>query len=156
MTIFNNVIPGCTANCGGETNVRPIITMLGNNPLQVSQNTTFTDPGATAYDQEDGDITAKIVKGGMVDTSRLGTYTITYDVSDSKGLPAQQKYRTVTVVENTTPGCTANCGGGSVSLSISNEKITVTGTTTVTITWNTNLAAYSRVVYGLLPVSPGQ
>ena len=154
VTIFNNVIPGCTANCGGETNVRPIITMLGNNPLQVSQNTTFTDPGATAYDQEDGDITAKIVKGGMVDTSRLGTYTITYDVSDSKGLPAQQKYRTVTVVENTTPGCTANCGGGSVSLSISNEKITVTGTTTVTITWNTNLAADSRVVYGLLPVSP--
>lgn len=154
VTVYNNVIPGCTGNCGGETNVRPIITMLGDNPLRVYQNTTFTDPGATAYDQEDGDITAKIVKGGMVDTSRLGTYTITYDVSDSKGLPAQQKYRTVNVVENTTPGCTANCGGGSVSLSISNEKITVTGTTTVTITWTTNLAADSRVVYGLLPVSP--
>jgi fibro-slime domain-containing protein len=143
------VIPGCTANCGGESNTRPVITVVGNNPLTVNQNTTYVDPGATAWDSEDGDITRNIVTTGSVDMSRIGTYTISYNVSDSKGLPAQEQRRTVNVV-----ACTANCGGGgggggSVTLSIYNEKLTVTGTTTVVVSWNTNMSADSRVVYGL-------
>ncbi len=155
----NVVSGGCTSNCGGgggSGNARPIITVLGENPLSVTQNTVFTDPGATAFDTEDGNITPKIVATGTVNTAVLGTYTITYDVSDSQNLPAQQKSRVVNVGVAGNPGCTSNCGGGgggggggSPSLSIINEKLTVTGTTTVTVTWDTNLAADSRVVYGL-------
>ncbi len=159
----NVVSGGCTSNCGGgggSGNARPVITVLGANPLSVTQNTAFTDPGATAFDSEDGNITPKIVATGTVNTAVVGTYTITYDVSDSQNLPAQQKSRVVNVVVAGNPGCTSNCGGGgggggggSPSLSITNEKLTVTGTTTVTVTWDTNLAADSRVVYGLNSVS---
>ena len=145
-------------NCGGgggSGNTRPVITVLGANPFSVIQNTVFIDPGATAFDSEDGDITLRIVATGTVNTAVVGTYTVTYDVSDSQNLPAQQKSRVVNVVVAGNPGCTSNCGGGggggsgSPSLSITNEKLTVTGTTTVTVTWDTNFAADSRVVYGL-------
>ena len=143
-----NVVPeGCTANCGGgggTDNARPIITLKGANPLVVTQGTTFVDPGATAFDSEDGDLTAKIVNGGTVDTSKLGDYLLTYDVSDSKGLPAAQAKRTVTVVPGGGGG-----GSGPITLIINNEKLTVTGTTTVLVTWNTNQPATSRIVYGL-------
>ncbi len=153
VSVIQQSIPGCTSNCGGgETNTRPVITMLGNNPISVQQNTTFTDPGATAWDSEDGDITSKIIVSGTVDTTRLGSYNIAYNVTDSKGLPAQERTRTVNVVP-----CTSNCGGGggggSVTLSIYNERLAVTGTTTVVVTWNTNIPADSRVVYGLNSVT---
>ena len=159
----NVVSAGCTSNCGGgggSGNARPVIIVIGANPLSVTQNTVFIDPGATAFDTEDGNITSKIVATGTVNVSVLGTYTITYDVSDSQNLPAQQKSRVVNVVVASNPGCTSNCGGGgggggggSPSLSITNEKLTVTSTTTVSITWDTNLAADSRVVYGLNSVT---
>ena len=44
---------------------------------------TFTDPGATATDDLDGDLTSSIITTGTVDTSTVGTYTLTYSVSDS-------------------------------------------------------------------------
>jgi len=149
---------GCTQNCGGggggEDNHRPVITLTGANPLDVPVGSTFTDPGATAQDPEDGDITSRIVvTGGPVNTATVGTYTLSYNVSDSKGLPAMEVRRDVHVVVAPT-GCTANCGGGGgggapITLSIFNEKLTVVGTTTVSVTWDTNQPANSRVVYGI-------
>jgi hypothetical protein len=154
-----NVIPaGCTVNCGGgggSENARPVITLIGGNPLDVIVGTTFTDPGATAADPEDGNITSSIVvTGGPVNTVTVGNYTLSYDVSDSQGLPAQQVRRDVHVIPAPIVGCTTNCGGGGggggpIPLSIFNERIVSTGTTTVTVTWNTNQPTDSRVVYGL-------
>lgn len=47
---------------------------------------TFNEPTVTATDDVDGDVTAKIVRtGDTVDTNAVGTYTITYTVSDTKG-----------------------------------------------------------------------
>ena len=57
-------------------------------------------------DNVDGDITANIVVGGdIVDTNTLGTYIITYDVSDAAGNAATQVTRTVNVIDlaDTTP-----------------------------------------------------
>ncbi len=78
-------------------NTAPTITLTGATPFLISQGQNFTDPGATAFDQEDGNITANIVKTGTVNTANLGTTTITYTVSDSKGLTASTT-RTVVVV----------------------------------------------------------
>ncbi len=69
-------------------NTPPTITLLGANPLNVQQGSAFTDPGATANDNEDGDLTSNIVKTGTVDTTTVGTYTLTYTVTDSGGLTA--------------------------------------------------------------------
>ncbi len=77
----------------------PEITLLGANPLEVHQGTTFTDPGATANDNVDGGLSADIVVGGdTVDTDTLGDYTITYDVSDDAGNAAETVTRIVRVV----------------------------------------------------------
>ena len=38
-----------------------------------------------ATDNYDGDLTSSIVVSGSVDTSTIGTYTLTYDVSDTSG-----------------------------------------------------------------------
>jgi len=51
----------------------------------------------TAIDETDGDITDKIIIDRTVDTSRIGTYYITYKVSDSKGNVAIKK-RNVSVI----------------------------------------------------------
>jgi len=80
----------------------PVITL---NPsgssinMVLDVNAPFIDPGATAQDNHDGDISAQIVTGGTVDTSSPGTYFVTYDVSDSAGNAAEQKQRRVEVRE---------------------------------------------------------
>lgn len=70
---------------GAPDTEKPVITLVGKNPDSVEVNTTYTDPGATATDNKDGDITAKIVKSGTVDVTKLGSYTLTYKVSDMAG-----------------------------------------------------------------------
>ena len=61
---------------------------------------TYEELGATAEDAEDGNITESIVIGGdVVDTSTLGDYTVTYDVTDSFGNAAEQQVRTIRVYE---------------------------------------------------------
>ncbi|HDR3896346.1 MULTISPECIES: M4 family metallopeptidase [Bacillus] len=49
-----------------------------------------------AVDKEDGDLTSKIKVDGEVDTSKAGTYVLTYTVTDSKGHEVTAK-QTVTV-----------------------------------------------------------
>ena len=44
---------------------------------------TYTEVGATAVDNLDGNLTNKILISGIVDTSSPGTYTVTYTVSDA-------------------------------------------------------------------------
>jgi len=78
-------------------NTAPAITILGANPLELTVEDSFVEPGATARDAEDGDISGQIVYGGMVDTSTAGTYTLTYNVSDFGGLSAPEAARIVNV-----------------------------------------------------------
>ena len=78
------------------SNTPPVITLNGANPMNLNVGDTFTDPGATANDKEDGDITSKIVVTGTVDTTTAGTYTLTYTITDSGGLSATTT-RTVNV-----------------------------------------------------------
>lgn len=54
--------------------------------------------GVSATDKEDGDLTNKITVDGKVDTSKAGTYELTYTVKDSKNHKVNAK-QTVTVKE---------------------------------------------------------
>ena len=81
----------------------PSITVLGDNPLNHELNTPYTDPGATADDAADGDLTSSIVTVNNVNTTLTGTYTVTYDVADSQGNAATQQVRTVNVADYTAP-----------------------------------------------------
>jgi len=77
----------------------PVITLNGNNPESVVVGTPYADAGATASDDIDGDITGNIVVGGdVVDVNTIGSYVITYNVSDAAGNAATEVTRTVNVI----------------------------------------------------------
>jgi hypothetical protein len=98
----------------------PIITLNGAATLNVGCNSTFNDPGVTAFDVCEGNVSGSVVVGGdTVDTSSPGTYAITYDVTDGEGNPATRLTRTVNVVDVSAPvitllgaaSVTVDCGG---------------------------------------------
>ncbi|MBI3119468.1 MAG: DUF5011 domain-containing protein, partial [Candidatus Hydrogenedentes bacterium] len=75
----------------------PVISLLGGD-MTIFCGQDFNDPGATAFDDCEGDLTSAIVVGGdAVDTGTPGNYLITYDVSDSVPNAATQVTRAVTV-----------------------------------------------------------
>lgn len=96
-----------TVNVTDQT--APVITLLGSNPVSVTQGDTFTDPGATVSDNVDTGLTATVT--GSVDTSTPGSYILTYNASDTTGNPAIAVTRTVNVV---TPPSSSGGGGGSI------------------------------------------
>ncbi|USF88974.1 immunoglobulin-like domain-containing protein [Candidatus Endoriftia persephonae] len=83
----------------------PTITLTGDNPqtIEGSAAATYTDPGFSANDNVDGDISARVVTSGSVDPTAVGTYTLTYNVSDTAGNAATAVTRTVNVVDTTAP-----------------------------------------------------
>ena len=75
----------------------PVITLLGDSSVTHVIGTPYTDEGATATDNYDGDLTSSIVVNNPVDISTAGTYTVTYNVNDANDNAAEQVTRTVTV-----------------------------------------------------------
>lgn len=93
--------------------VSPIIAITGNNPASVYVGSEYNDAGATANDNVDGNITSKIITESDVDTSQIGTYTVSYNVKDTAGNKAEQKIRTVNVIAK--PVVISGGGGGGSS-----------------------------------------
>lgn len=88
-----------TQNVIIEDPIPPVITLSGSNNISLCIGSTYSDAGATAADNCDGDMTVDIVVNNLVNTSIPGIYTITYNVSDAAGNPATQVTRTVEVYE---------------------------------------------------------
>ena len=78
----------------------PVITLLGDATVTIEVGSDYTDDGATASDNYDGDITDDIVVVNPVDTDVVGSYTITYNVSDAAGNAATELTREVIVEKN--------------------------------------------------------
>ena len=87
------------------TNTAPVVTMEGDAEVTLTVGDTFTDPGATATDAEDGAITP--VADCNVSTATAGTYTCTYTATDSGAL-TDTATRTVIVEDQTPPPPPAN------------------------------------------------
>lgn len=92
----------------------PVITLLGSSPMNIELGANFVDPGATATDNGDGDLTGSIIRSGSVDTSTAGNYVLRYNVSDSAGNAALLVTRTVIVSDTNAPVITLN---GSATIS---------------------------------------
>src|SRR5213075_1327924 len=76
------------------------------NPLTVECHDAFADPGATASDACAGDLTSSISVSGSVNSNVVGSYTLTYTVSDDTHTTSAN--RTVNVVDTTAPVITVN------------------------------------------------
>ena len=88
----------------------PTITLLGEPTVDIEQGSAYTDAGATAVDEEDGDITSSIVVDNPVDEDSVGTYAVTYNVTDSGGNAASEVSRTVNVTADVSASyCITGC-----------------------------------------------
>ena len=98
----------------GVADELPVVTLQGEAEMSVAQFATFVDPGATASDKEDGDISNRIQVAGQVDTREPGDYSLTYGVMDSARNRAEPVTRTVTVTRsaNTPAGGSGGAGPG--------------------------------------------
>jgi hypothetical protein len=82
----------------------PIIVLKGDSIVNHEINTTYIDSGATASDNSDGDITNNIiVEGDIINTSIVGSYTVTYNIVDYNNNVAIQKIRIVNVIDTINP-----------------------------------------------------
>jgi hypothetical protein len=97
-----------SGNFGQPDTTPPVIQLRGAETVNVTIDAAYSDAGATASDAQDGDITSRIVVTNPVNTAMLGTYTITYAVSDLAGNAAVPVTRTV----NVQPQPAADGGGG--------------------------------------------
>jgi len=81
----------------------PEITLVGDSSVVVECGGSYDDAGATASDNVDGDLTANIVPNSTVNTAAVGSYQVTYNVSDTAGNVATPVIRTVFVQDTTVP-----------------------------------------------------
>ena len=79
-------------------NVPPAVTLIGNENVYLSTNTQFTDPGCTAIDEIDGDITSKVEVTSDLNTNVAGVYLVSYVATDAAGNAARAR-RTINVVD---------------------------------------------------------
>ena len=79
----------------------PLITLSGDNPITMEVGSTFTDPGATAANSCNNNISVAV--NSTVNTNVVGSYTVTYTATDSSGNEATAVVRTVNVVDTTAP-----------------------------------------------------
>jgi hypothetical protein len=84
----------------------PNITLNGGDET-VEYGANYTDAGANALDDVDGNLTANITAISTVNTSALGVFTVTYAVADLSGNNATAT-RNVTVVDTTPPAITVS------------------------------------------------
>ena len=88
--------------------VKPQITLLGANPLEIPCETAFEDPGATASDNCSGVAGAVQIVDNPVNPNVAGTYLVRYEVSDLSGNTAVAE-RTVEVIGFCGTGIVEDC-----------------------------------------------
>ncbi len=122
-------VVGCTE----DDTSSPVITLVGSDPDVVTYKSaaSYTDPGATATDAEDGALTVTVE--GTVNMNSAGEYVLTYKATDKAG---NTSTKTRTVVVDAAPYVAGSynvedftdAGGGSTSNGTYPETVTVSST----------------------------
>lgn len=63
----------------------PVLTLSGEGEMTIKAGQSYTDPGVTAMDQGDGDLTGSVSVEGSVDIYHAGDYSLCYTVTDDAG-----------------------------------------------------------------------
>lgn len=89
----------------------PNLQLLGQTTITLAAGEAYIEPGATANDDIDGDLTDLIEISGTVNTTAVGTQTLTYRVADRAG-NTSTAVRTIKIGVNEGTG---GSGGGAIS-----------------------------------------
>ena len=108
------------ATAGSGTDLDPetglesdiVITLLGDNAITLTEGSTFSDPGAQAFDENNDELTINV--SGEVNSLKPGVYVLTYSATDELGNEVSEE-RTVTVLDGTAPVISLN-GNTTVTL----------------------------------------
>jgi prepilin-type N-terminal cleavage/methylation domain-containing protein len=137
----------------------PVLTINGNNPVNINVNEVYADAGATAIDDVDGDVTDKIVTTGSVNPSIPGAYSITYTVSDSTG-NISTATRTVNVIDNIIPTVSFGTNGNTTYAKTRSTTVTVSdnvsvNTSSLKYLWNTSTTAPTEASFSTIFTNGG-
>ena len=97
----------------------PVITLSGDAEMELDNGAVYEEPGFSATDDCDGDVTGLVTVEGTVDSGTPGVYVLTYTVTDAGGNTATVQ-RSVTVKDLTPPELTLD-GESVISLTIGNS-----------------------------------
>jgi len=152
--VAGNTVSDTTKTVQVDT-VAPVITLNGNAEVSVTVNNSYSDAGATALDNGTVDLTSSIITVNPVDVNTLGTYTITYNVTDAAGNEASQVTRTVHVVASATvsvTGVTLNEHNATLTVGGADDQLTATvapeNATNKNVTWSSDNTSAATVSDG--------
>lgn len=138
---------------------KPTITLKKGIKIKVQYGSEFKDPGYTASDNYDGNLSDKVEEQGIVDTNQLGVYKLYYTVKDSSDNSVTAE-RTVEVVDTKAPNITLN-GKSKVQIklhstykdegckAIDNYDGDISNKVKVSGKVNANLAGYYTLTYNV-------
>eukprot|EP00045_Choanoeca_perplexa_P018414 m.291110 g.291110 ORF g.291110 m.291110 type:complete len:1327 (+) comp17812_c0_seq4:4937-8917(+) len=86
-----------------EDTIKPIITLTPPLRQVVEAATTYTEPGYSAIDSFEGDLTANVSISQVIDTTIVGVVNVVYSVSDTSGNAADSRTRVVEVKDTLAP-----------------------------------------------------
>ena len=85
-----------TVKVVAKPDIITVIHLNGEKNIYLNVGETFNEPGYSAIDAIDGDLTDKVKVSGSFDTSNIGTYRIIYSVVNSSGVTTSET-RTIIV-----------------------------------------------------------
>ena len=125
--------------CKKQDTVIPEIVLTGDS-LSLDLGATYTDPGYTATDDQDGDIKSSVAVTNEPNTALVNRYEVTYNVSDAAGNAAAAKMRIVKVKSDLL------AGSYDVDDSVSSGPNAGGYTETITVTQSSTL--YNKILMG--------
>jgi len=119
-----------TFNVNVQDTTASVITLVGANPQNINKGIAYTELGSTVLDNYDVGMIAT-VDSSLVNTSKIGSYVVTYDVTDSNGNNAIQVTRTVNVIVPFVAQLTVDLGTASDYIILAKTAVSTTGTTSI-------------------------
>lgn len=109
--------------------IAPVLTLVGSENVSLALNSTYTEDGAIAIDNIDGDISGNVDKNGTLDVNTSiagGSFTIRYNIDDSDGNSADEITREVNIsntVDSVPPTFNPSTDENNVSIDDTNVSV---------------------------------
>lgn len=95
-----SILTACGGGGGDSSDKKaPQLSLNGEAEITLLIDQEYTEQGANAQDNKDGDLSSQVQITGQVDNSKVGSYSLNYNVSDSSGNAAIQVTRAVNVIQ---------------------------------------------------------